>query len=167
VGRRRRPDLLGLPPCRRCLGHSQAQGLEGQRLDRGRLEEALGARVTDRSDPLSTALSCVRKLSDEGLDQLGRLMAEERERRHKHRLDTARWRGSRTFDGRGRLRNKTCLVLPGSRSPAGFTGYYLTWCGEHGYGVHPEPEAITCKACLAQGAAAEVDRLRVQGGPAA
>jgi hypothetical protein len=49
--------------------------------------------MTDRSDPLSTALACVRRLSDEGLDHLERSMAEERSRRCLDRLMAAHDRG--------------------------------------------------------------------------
>jgi hypothetical protein len=108
--------------------------------------------VSDRTDPLSAALSCVRRLSDEGLDQLAHAIAEERERRHKDRMERARWRGTRLFVGTGRLRAKTCLVDPPAGGPlSGFSGYYPTRCGKNGYGVSAEP-AVTCPECIAAGA---------------
>ena len=116
--------------------------------------------MSDRSDPLSTAMACVRRLSDYGLDAVARLIAEERDGRHRERLARARWKGTRLFTRRpGRLRAQVCLVV-GTQAPLGLTGYYPTACGEQGYGVHPEPEAITCKACLAAGAADLVSVLR-------
>lgn len=105
--------------------------------------------MSERTDPLSAALRALRSLSDEALECVGRAMSEERERRHKERLDRARWLGTRLFVRAGRLRNKTCLVWPlgGGR----FSGYYPTRCGKNGYGASPE-SGITCPECLAAGA---------------
>jgi hypothetical protein len=110
--------------------------------------------VSDRTtDPLSLAMACVRRLSDDGLDHLARHIAEEREGRYKHRLETARWRGTRLFSRSGKLTGAICLVWPpNGGSLSGFSGYWPTRCGGNGYGVHPEPSKITCKACLAAGA---------------
>lgn len=109
--------------------------------------------MSNRTDPLSAALAAVRRLSDLGLEQLAHEVSEERGRRYKHRLDTARWRGTRLFSRPGRLKRETCLVWPlEGGSLSGFSGYYPTRCGQNGYGVHPEPAKITCKACLAAGA---------------
>jgi len=113
----------------------------------------------ERSDPLSTALACVRRLSDEGMDAVVRLIGDEREARQRDRLAQARWKGTRMFSRPGRLRAQVCLVV-GSYGSLGLTGYFSTACGGHGYGVHPEPAEITCRACLDAGAAQTVSILR-------
>jgi hypothetical protein len=47
--------------------------------------------MTRDIDPLSAALSCVRRLSDEGLVQLEAEIANERERRHEEAIVRAAW----------------------------------------------------------------------------
>lgn len=53
----------------------------------------------DRSDPLSTALACVRRLSDEGLESLWEAINEEQEARERRDSLAARWYTGRAGHG--------------------------------------------------------------------
>jgi hypothetical protein len=107
--------------------------------------------VTDRSDPLSTALACVRRLSDEGLRDLARAVHDEESARYHALRAEARWyTAGAGINGYRRHALGTLATDHVRRQIIARErlGPFSALCGQRCTSAEPEGE-VDCPNCLA------------------